>query len=130
IASIALSLLPNAGYFARVIPAMFVGAGFLMLMDASINVSMEPFRALVADMLPARQRTLGYSIQTVLIGIGAIVGSWLPYILANWIGISSESAFRGDVPDNVVFAFYIGSVVFILTIIWTVARTKEYSPEE
>jgi maltose/moltooligosaccharide transporter len=130
IASIALSLLPNAGYFARVIPAMFVGAGFLMLMDASINVSMEPFRALVADMLPARQRTLGYSIQTVLIGIGAIVGSWLPYILANWLGISSESAFEGDVPDNVVFAFYIGSVVFILTIIWTVVRTKEYSPEE
>lgn len=130
IASIALSLMPNAGNFAQVIPAMFVGAGFLMLMDASINVSMEPFRALVADMLPSSQRTLGYSIQTVLIGIGAVVGSWLPYILANWLGISAKADFEGDIPDNVKFSFYVGSVIFISTIIWTVTRTKEYSPEQ
>ncbi len=130
IASIALSLMPNAGNFAQVIPAMYVGAGFLMLMDASINVSMEPFRALVADMLPSSQRTLGYSIQTVLIGVGAVVGSWLPYILANWLGINAKADFEGDIPDNVKLSFYVGSVIFISTIIWTVTRTKEYSPEQ
>ena len=80
-------LMPNAGIFAGVLPAMFVGAGFLMIMDASINVAMEPFRALVADMLPAEQTTVGFSVQSFLIGIGAVIGSWLPYVLAEWFGI-------------------------------------------
>jgi maltose/moltooligosaccharide transporter len=78
LAAIALVLMPNAGIFARFLPAMFVGAGFLMIMDASINVAMEPFRALVADMLPAEQTTVGFSVQSFLIGIGAVIGSWLP----------------------------------------------------
>ena len=129
LASIALVLMPNAGRFAALIPPMFVGAGFLMIMDASINVSMEPFRALVADMLPDEQRTSGYSVQTILIGIGAVIGSVLPYILANWFGVSSVAATKNEIADNVVYSFYIGAIVFILTILWTVLRTKEYSPE-
>lgn len=129
LASIALILMPNAGVFASVIPAMFVGAGFLMIMDASFNVAMEPFRALVADMLPADQSTLGFTIQTFLIGIGAVIGSWLPYVLAEWFGIS-KVALNGRSPDNLVFSFYIGAAVMIITILWTVFTTKEYSPEE
>src|SRR5690606_16684685 len=98
IASIAWILMPNAGVFAHYLPPMFIGAGFLMMMDASINVAMEPFRALVGDMLPADQTTLGFSVQTFLIGVGAVVGSWLPYILAEWLGISKISA-DGGIPD-------------------------------
>jgi maltose/moltooligosaccharide transporter len=128
-ASVALILMPNAGVFANVLPAMFVGAGFLMIMDASFNVAMEPFRALVADMLPADQSTLGFSIQTFLIGIGAVIGSWLPYVLAEWMGISKVAAV-GEIPDNVIFSFYIGAVVMMVTILWTIITTKEYSPEE
>lgn len=129
LASIALILMPNAGAFAGFIPAMFVGAGFLMIMDASFNVAMEPFRALVADMLPADQSTLGFTIQTFLIGIGAVIGSWLPYVLAEWFGIS-KVALNGQSPDNLVYSFYIGAAVMIVTILWTVFTTKEYSPEE
>ncbi len=128
-ASIALLFMPNSSALATLIPPMFVGAGILMIMDASINVSMEPFRALVADMLPSDQRTLGFSVQTMLIGIGAVVGSWLPYVLAEWVGISKQAA-PGEVPDNVIFSFYFGAAVFISSIIWTVSRTKEYPPEE
>ncbi len=128
-ASIALILMPNAGVLAGFLPAMFVGAGFLMIMDASFNVAMEPFRALVADMLPVDQSTLGFSIQTFLIGIGAVIGSWLPYVMAEWLGIS-KVAQVGGIPDNVVFSFYIGAAVMIVTILWTVFTTKEYSPEE
>ncbi len=129
LASIALVFMPNSSALATFIPAMFIGAGMLMIMDASINVAMEPFRALVADMLPADQRTLGFSVQTFLIGLGAVGGSWLPYILAEWIGIS-KTAPVGQVPDNVIFSFYIGGVVFLGAIIWTVLKTKEYPPEE
>lgn len=129
LAALALILMPNAGVFASFLPAMFVGAGFLMIMDASFNVAMEPFRALVADMLPVDQSTLGFSIQTFLIGIGAVVGSWMPYVLAEWLGISKVAP-QGGIPDNVVFSFYIGAFVMIITILWTVFTTKEYSPEE
>jgi maltose/moltooligosaccharide transporter len=129
LASIALILMPNSAALATVIPPMFIGAGILMIMDASINVAMEPFRALVADLLPTDQRTLGFSVQTFLIGIGAVLGSWLPYILGEWLGISKE-AVDGGVPDNVKFSFYFGAFVFITSIVWTVVRTKEYSPEE
>jgi len=128
-ASTALILMPNAGVFAGFLPAMFIGAGFLMIMDASFNVAMEPFRALVADMLPVDQSTLGFSIQTFLIGIGAVIGSWLPYVLAEWLGISKVPV-NGGIPDNVVFSFYIGAAIMIVTILWTVFTTKEYSPEQ
>lgn len=128
-ASIALILMPNSPYLATFIPAMFIGAGLLMILDASMNVAMEPFRALVADKLPSQQRTLGFSIQTTLIGIGAVLGSWLPYILVNFLGVSGEAG-DGFVPMNVILSFYIGAAVFMGAILWTVFRTTEYSPEE
>ncbi len=128
-ASVALMLMPNAAMLATVVPSMFIGAGMLMIMDASFNVAMEPFRALVADLLPSDQRTLGFSVQTCLIGVGAVIGSWLPYILANWLEISNEAP-EGQVPDNVKFAFYVGAFILLTTILITVVKTKEYPPEE
>lgn len=129
LASAALIMMPNAPHLADFIAPMFIGGGLLMIMDASFNISMEPFRALVADKLPDEQHTLGFSVQTVLIGIGAVVGSWLPYILGNWMGIPKEASGDGLVPPNVIFSFYIGAAILISTIIWTIATTKEYPPE-
>ncbi len=126
--AIALVLMPNSAMFTSIAPSMFVGAGMLMIMDASINITMEPFRALVADLLPSEQRTLGFSMQTALIGVGAFLGSWFPYVLAEWFGISKVAA-EGQVPDNVIFSFYAGAVVLLATIIWTVVKTKEYPDE-
>lgn len=128
-ASIALVLMPNAGEFAHFLPPMFIGAGFLMMMDASFNVAMEPFRALVGDMLPAEQTTLGFSVQTFLIGVGAVIGSWLPYVLAEWFGVSKEVV-DGGIPNNVVYSFYAGAAVLLISIVWTVVTTKEYTPEQ
>jgi maltose/moltooligosaccharide transporter len=129
LAAIGLLLMPNAGSFAQFMPALWIGAGMLMIMDASFNVAMEPFRALVADKLPSDQRTLGYSLQTVLIGIGAVIGSWLPYVMGNWVGVEMNAA-EGMIPQNVIVSFMIGAVFLIGTILWTVMRTPEYSPEE
>ncbi|OIP84543.1 MAG: MFS transporter [Porphyromonadaceae bacterium CG2_30_38_12] len=128
--SIALILMPNAPHLSSIIAPMFVGGGLLMIMDASINISMEPFRALVADKLPEEQHTLGFSIQTLLIGIGAVVGSWLPYMLGNWFGVSKEASASGLVPDNVTYSFYFGAFVLISTILWTIFSTSEYPPQE
>ena len=121
--------MPNADLLVSVLPALYVGAGILMVMDASFNVAMEPFRALVADLLPSDQRTLGFSIQTILIGLGAVIGSWLPYIFAEFFGVAKTSN-PGEVPFNVTLSFYIGAIVFLVTIIWTVITTKEYPPEK
>ena len=129
LAALALSLMPNASFLAVLLPPMFIGAGILMIMDASFNVAMEPFRALVADMLPDKQRTMGFSVQTFLIGVGAVLGSWLPYIFAEFFGISKTAA-EGEVPDNVVFSFYVGATVLVSAIIWTIIKTKEYPPQE
>jgi len=127
--STALILMPNAPSLASFIAPMFIGGGLLMIMDASINISMEPFRALVADKLPPEQHTLGFSMQTLLIGIGAVVGSWLPYILGNWLGVSKEASGAGLIAPNVVYSFYFGAAVLISAIVWTVITTKEYPPE-
>lgn len=126
--STALILMPNAPHLATTIAPMFIGGGMLMIMDASMNISMEPFRALVADKLPENQHALGFSMQTLLIGIGAVAGSWLPYMLGNWFGVS-KVATDGFVPDNVTYSFYFGAVVLISSIIWTVTSTQEYPPE-
>ncbi len=126
---IALLLLPNSDAFLTAKSALWIGAGMLMIMDASINVAMEPFRALVADNLPESQRTLGFSIQTCLIGIGAVAGSWLPYILVEYAGISAEAP-PGQIADNVIYAFYIGAFVFLSCILITIFFAKEYPPEE
>jgi len=129
LASIGLILMPNSDMFTAFMPALWVGAGMLMIMDASFNIAMEPFRALVADVLPSDQRTLGFSVQTILIGIGAVIGSWLPYVLANWFNITNEAAV-GEVPLNLLLSFFIGAAVLIGSILVTVITTKEYSPEE
>ncbi len=128
-AALGLLFMPNADMAATILPPLMVGAGVLMIMDASFNVAMEPFRALVADNLPSEQRTLGFSIQTFLIGIGAVVGSWLPYLLAEYNGVEKMAA-NGKVPANVSISFYIGSVIFLIAIVWTVVTTKEFTPEE
>jgi len=129
LASLGLILMPNAGLFAAFIPALWVGAGMLMIMDASFNIAMEPFRALVADKLPSSQRTLGFSVQTVLIGIGAVVGSWLPYILAEGFGWG-KTAGEGEIPLNLIISFVVGAAILLGSILWTVLTTTEYSPEE
>ena len=125
----ALVLMPNAGILGMIAPLLIIGASFLMIMDACFNLAMEPFRALVADNLPDTQRTQGFSVQTFLIGVGAVVGSTLPYILNNWFGVSNEAP-EGVVALNTRLAFYIGAAVFIISIVWTVLKTREYPPAE
>jgi maltose/moltooligosaccharide transporter len=100
-----------------------------MIMDASFNVAMEPFRALVADKLNNSQQTLGFSIQTVLIGIGAVIGSWLPYVLTEWFGFEKTTE-AGKIPFSLVVSFIIGAVSLLSCIIWTIIKTPEYSPKE
>lgn len=123
LASSALLFMPNS-------PALWIAAGTLWIMDASINISMEPFRAFVGDMLPSEQRTLGFSMQSFFIGIGAVLGSALPYILTNWFHVSNIPQGEQLIPDTVKLAFYIGGVVFISAVLVTILTTKEYSPEE
>jgi maltose/moltooligosaccharide transporter len=129
LAATALMFMPNAQVLAGLLPPLYVGAGILMIMDASFNVAMEPFRALVADLLPTDQRTLGFSIQTFLIGIGAVLGSWLPYIFAEFFDVS-KVATEGAVPYNVTLSFYVGAVIFLVAILWTVTTTKEFPPDK
>lgn len=129
LAAVGLIMMPQAGIFTSLLPALWIGAGFLMIMDASFNIAMEPFRALVADLLPSDQRTLGYSVQTVLIGIGAVIGSWLPYALSNWFGVSSE-ALPGEVPLHLILSFIIGAAFLVGAVMVTFLTTKEYTNEE
>jgi maltose/moltooligosaccharide transporter len=129
LASIGLILMPQADIFIAFLPALWVGAGMLMVMDASFNIAMEPFRALVGDNLRSDQRTLGFSIQTALIGFGAVIGSWLPYVLTNWFGISN-SAEDGKIPHHLILSFIIGAAILVGSILVTLFSTKEYSPEE
>ncbi len=122
LASLALLMMPNS-------PVLWVAAGMLWILDASINISMEPFRAFVGDMLPAEQRTVGFSMQSFFIGTGAVVASALPYMMTNWFNISNTAA-AGEIPDSVKYSFYIGAIVFLFAVIYTVSSTREYSPEE
>lgn len=127
-AALGMYLMPNASLFVQLLPAMFFGGLMLALMDASFNVTMQPFRALVADMLPESQRNQGYSIQSLLINIGAVVGSALPFILTNVIGLSNLAE-KGQVSDSVTWAFYIGATILLGSVLWTVFKTKEYPPD-
>jgi len=129
LAACGLIFMPNAAMFTAFMPALWVGAGMLMIMDASFNVAMEPFRALVADMLPSDQRTLGFSVQTILIGIGAVIGSWLPYALTNWFGVLNDATV-GGVPTSTLLSFIIGAFILIISVLVTVFTTKEYTNEE
>ena len=128
LAALSLVFMPNASLI-MFLPPVLMGAGVLMIMDASFNVAMEPFRALIGDNLPGSQRSLGFCVQTFLIGTGAVIGSWLPYLFSAYFGISKTAA-PGHVPPNVIFSFYIGAVVLIASLLWTIFRTREYPPEE
>lgn len=120
LASLALLAMPNS-------PTLWVAAGLLWVLDASINVSMEPFRAFVGDQLPTSQRAKGYAMQSFFIGIGSVVASMLPWMLEK-LGVANEAA-AGQVPDTVRYAFYAGAGVLLGAIVWTVLRTREYPPE-
>jgi len=122
LASLALFVMPNSPY-------LWMAAGMLWIMDASINISMEPFRAFVGDNLPKQQRTLGFAMQSFFIGIGAIVASALPWMMANWFEVSNTAG-PGQIPDTVKWSFYLGGVVFLAAVSWTVFSSREYSPEE
>jgi len=122
LASLALFVMPNSPY-------LWVAAGMLWIMDASINISMEPFRAFVGDNLPREQRTLGFAMQSFFIGSGAIVASALPWMMANWFEVSNTAG-PGQIPDTVKWSFYAGGVVFLAAVAWTVFSSREYSPEE
>ena len=128
--AIGLVLLPNAASVTHLIAAnvLLLAVIFLTMMDASVNIAMEPFRALVGDMLPKHQGTLGFSVQTILIGIGAVIGSYLPSWLTK-LGVSNVAP-EGFVADNVIYSFYVGAGLLLLTILYTIFTTKEYTPQE
>lgn len=120
--TLALFVMPNA-------PALWVAAGALWLMDASINITMEPFRAFVGDNLPDEQRATGYAMQSFFIGLGAVLASALPWMLTNWFHVANTAP-AGQIPDAVRIAFYVGGAGLLLAVMWTVFTTKEYSPEQ
>lgn len=120
--TLALFIMPNS-------PSLWIAAGMLWIMDASINISMEPFRAFVGDNLPNEQRTIGFAMQSFFIGTGAVIASVLPYVLTNWFGVPN-TAEEGVIPLSVKLSFYIGGIVLISAVLFTVFRSKEYSPEE
>lgn len=122
LATIALFAMPNS-------TALWMAVIMLWLMDASINISMEPFRAFVGDMLPNEQRTSGFAMQSFFIGIGAIVASALPYIFTNWFGISNIAP-DGGIPDSVKWSFYLGGIAYFCAVMWTVIKTEEYPPDD
>jgi len=122
LSSLALIAMPNSS-------AVWMAAGLLWILDASINITMEPFRAFVGDLLPKEQRKSGFAMQSLLIGFGAVLSSALPYVLTNWFGVTSEGG-TGKIPHTVQLAFYIGSGVFFAAVIYTIVTTKEYPPAD
>jgi maltose/moltooligosaccharide transporter len=129
VSAIAMFFMPNSEFFTYILPPMFFGAFMLLLMDSSFNVTMQPFRALVGDMVGEKQRNKGYSIQSFLINMGAVVGSLLPFVLT-WLGVANVPAPGEKVAPSVIWAFYFGGGALLLTVIWTSIRTKEYPPKE
>jgi len=128
-ATVGMVLMPNAPVFISYIVPIFFGAIMLALMDASFNIAFQPFRALVSDMVPHQQHNLGYAVQSLLINIGAVVGSILPFVLTNVVGLEN-TAKAGQVAPSVMWAFYIGASVLLGSVLWTVFKTKEYAPED
>jgi maltose/moltooligosaccharide transporter len=129
ISALAMFFMPNAGNFNNLLPPLVFGAVMLLLMDTSFNITMQPFRALVGDMVNDEQKNLGYSLQSALINFGAVFGSLLPWILtkANVANVPAEGQ---KVADSVIWSFYIGGSILLLSVLWTVFRTKEYAPKE
>ena len=129
VSALAMFFMPNAEYFTYLLPPLVFGATMLLLMDTSFNVTMQPFRALVGDMVNDEQRNLGYSLQSALINFGAVFGSLLPWILAK-SGIANVPAEGEKVASSVIWSFYIGGAILLVSVLWTVFRTKEYAPKE
>lgn len=127
VSTVALALMPNSPTLLTFAP-LVVGALILLFMDLSFNVTMQPFRALVADMLDDSQKTQGYVVQTFLINLGAVVGAVLP-LLMTLCGVSDEAP-AGQVPDHIAYSYYIGGAILLLTVLVTACRTREYPPEE
>ncbi len=122
LASAALIIMPNS-------PVLWMAVGMLWILDASINISMEPFRAFVGDMLPPEQRNRGFAMQSFFIGVGSVIASLLPWLLTNLLNVPNTAP-EGQIPPSVKFAFYIGGAIFFLSVFLTVIRTREYSPEQ
>jgi maltose/moltooligosaccharide transporter len=129
VSAAAMFFMPNSEQFASLLPPLLFGATMLLLMDTSFNVTMQPFRALVSDMVPESQRNQGYSIQSFLINAGAVVGSLLPFLLT-WYGVANEPTPGAKVAPAVIWSFYFGGGALLLSVLWTSFRTKEYPPEE
>jgi maltose/moltooligosaccharide transporter len=123
LSSICLFFMPRSG-------ALWMAAGLLWVLDASINISMEPFRAFVADMLPERQRTLGFAMQSAFICAGSVIASKLPEYLNKNLGVSNATSAQQQVPLTIHYAFAIGAVVFFLAVLWTIVTTREYPPDK
>jgi maltose/moltooligosaccharide transporter len=121
LSSLALILMPTSA-------VLWMAAGLLWILDASINISMEPFRAFVADMLPESQHTRGFAMQSLMIGLGASVASGLPWMLSHWFRVSTATSAAQAIPFSVRFSFWIGAVAFLGAVLWTVFTTKEYPP--
>ena len=122
LSTICLFFMPNSS-------ALWMAAGLLWILDTSGNIAMEPFRAFVADKLNERQRTRGFAMQSLLIGLGGSIASALPWILSNLLGVSRESV-DGQIPNSVKYAFYIGGTMFLLSVLYTIFSTKEYPPAD
>lgn len=121
LSSLALIAMPNSS-------ALWMAAGLLWILDASINVSMEPFRAFVADLLPANERTRGFAMQSLFIGLGAVIASAMPWMLTNWFGVAASTP--GTIPTTVRLSFYVGAFAFFCAVMYTVLTTKEKPPED
>ncbi len=122
LSTICLFFMPNSS-------ALWMAAGLLWILDTSGNIAMEPFRAFVADKLNERQRTRGFAMQSLMIGLGGSIASALPWILSNLLGVSRESV-EGQIPNSVKYAFYIGGTMFLLSVLYTIFSTKEYPPSD
>jgi maltose/moltooligosaccharide transporter len=122
LATIALFIMPNS-------PTLWIAGGMLWILDASINIAMEPFRAFVGDKLTPQQRTAGFAMQSFFIGVGSVIAALLPWVFTNWFGFSN-TADAGEIPDSVKWSFYLGGLAFLGSVLYTVFTAKEFPPED
>ncbi|MCU0649359.1 MAG: MFS transporter [Gemmatimonadaceae bacterium] len=121
LSSLALIAMPSSS-------TLWMAAGLLWILDASINISMEPFRAFVSDLLPPAERTRGFAMQSFFIGLGAVIASAMPWMLTNWFGVAASTP--GTIPTTVRFSFYIGAAAFFTAVVYTIVTTPEKPPAD
>ncbi len=122
LSSIALFIMPNS-------PTVWMAAGTLWILDSCINISMEPFRAFVADNLDEKQRSTGFAMQSMFIGLASFIAGYLPQLLVKWFSVSRDKV-NGGIPQNIMFSFYIGGAVFFIAVMYTIIFSKEYPPSD